>query len=187
MTENLEPKIRTILILLIGAVVMLLLSYACALDWINKINAGIDWSTNLWYHPLSGVLGLILLTLSIVFILEKVSSGKMERLHNALGDKKQLKLVFLGIAIVSMVILIVSSYLLLEGGTTGVGALIILHTLMGIIFGVSFMILLLKGFISRYMNAPMKWQNYILIIVIILVVIFVTIVAVARAMGLLTL
>jgi len=187
MTENKTPKIRTILILLIGAIGMLLLSYACVLDWINKIEMGRDWSVNLIYHPLSGVISIVLFTLLFIFLYEKISSGFIEKIKNSLEEKKQIILIFLVIDIVSLILLIVNSLMILEAGTSGVEGLVAFHTLMGIILGVSLMLTVLKNFTSIYINNPEKCENYTLIIVIILLIVFIAIVAVARAMGMLTL
>ena len=187
MAENIEPKIRTILILLIGAIVMLLLSYACVLDWINKIEMGRDWSVNLVYHPLSGVISIIFFTMLFIFLFERLSSGFIEKIKNFLEEKKQIIVIFLIIDIVSLILLIVNSFMILEAGTSGVEGLVAFHTLMGILLGVSIMLTVLKTFTSKYLNDPGKCENYILIIVIILLVVFIAIVAVARAMGLLTL
>ena len=180
-------KTRTILILIIGAFIMLLLSYACVLDWINKLEKGEDWLVNLIYHPLTGVISIIFFTLAAVFGLEKATPGRMENFKNYLEEKKHAYLIVIVITIVSLILLTVSSLMLLAAGTSGVEALVAFHILMGILFGVSLFISCSKIIISLYISNPQKWQNIIVIEVIIAIVAFTAMVIVARAMGLLTL
>ena len=186
MTENFEIKIRTVIILIIGALIMLALSYACVLDWINKIKTGQDWSVNLWYHPLTGVISIMFFTLSALFLLEKASSGQIKKIKDYLDGNKSVNLIVIIISVVSLILLIFNSYMLLEAGTSGVEGLIIFHTSMGIIFGVGLMILTLKPFFTQFINAPNKWQTYLLIIVIISVIVFSVIVIIGRAIGLIS-
>ena len=186
MSENSKPKLLTIIVLFVGACVMLLLSYACVLDWIIKIETGKDWLVNLFYHPITGVISIIFFTLLVIFGIEKISPGRMEGIKNYLDEKKSVGLLFIVVAIISLILLIINSIMLLGAGTSGVEGLIAFHTLTGVLFGVSLMILILKSFISRYLNNPKKWQNYIIICIIVTIGVFVLIVLIARVMGLLT-
>lgn len=186
MSEEIIPKTRTIIILIIGALVMLLLSYACVLDWINKLEEGEDWLVNLIYHPLTGVLGIAFFTLAVFFSLEKVTPGRIEKIRNYLEDNKQANPIIYTITIVALILLIVNSILLLESGTSGVEILIAFHTLMGIIFGIGLMIIIFKLFINNYLSNRRKWERIIELEVIICIVVFTVIVIVARAMGLLS-
>lgn len=186
MSENSKPKLLTIILLIIGACAMLFLSYGCVLDWINKIETGKDWLVNLFYHPITGVISIFFFTLFVIFGIEKISPGRMEGIKNYLEEKKSVVLLFIVVTIISLILLIINSYILLGAGTSGVEGLVAFHTLTGVLFGVSLMILILKGFISRYLNNPRKWQYYIIICVIVNVSVFLAIVLIARAMGLLT-
>ena len=183
MSEEIIPKTRTIIILFIGAIVMLALSYACVLDWINKLEKGEDWLVNLIYHPLTGVLGIAFFTLAVVFGLEKTTPGRIEKIRNYLVDKKQAKPIIYMITIVSLILLIINSILILEAGTSGVEILIAFHTLMGIIFGIGLMIIIFKLYINKYLSNRHKWERIIELEVIICIVVFTAIVIVARAMG----
>jgi len=179
-------KTRTIIVLIIGALIMLLLSYACVLDWINKLEKGGDWLVNLIYHPLTGVIAIIFFTLAVVFSLEKATPGRMERIKNYLEEKQQVYMIILVLTIISFILLTVNSIILLRAGTSGVEGLIAVHTLMGIIFGVLFFISSAKIIINLYLSNPQKWQNYIVIEVILLVVVFTVMVIVGRAIGLIS-
>jgi len=179
-------KTRTILILIIGAFIMLLLSYACVLDWINKLEKGEDWLVNMIYHPLTGVIGIIFFTLAAVFSLEKSTPGRMEKIKRYLDENKQVYLIVIVITIVSLILLTVNSLMLLAAGTSGVGALVAFHTLMGILFGVALFISCSKIIIGLYLSNPQKWQNVIIIEVIIAIVAFTVIVIIGRAIGLIS-
>jgi len=179
-------KTRTILILIIGALIMLALSYACVLDWINKLEKGEGWLVNMIYHPLTGVIGIIFFTLAALFGLEKSSPGRMENIKNYLGDKKQVYLIIIVITIVSLILLTINSFMLLAAGTTGVETLIAFHTLMGILFGITLFISCSKIIIGLYLKNPPKWQNVIIIEVIIAIIAFTVIVIIGRAIGLIS-
>ena len=186
MAESIEIQLRTIILLIIGALIMLALSYACVLDWINKIETGQDWMVNLWYHPITGILGIVLFTLFGLFLFEKASSGQIKKIIDYLDERKSThKIIFL-LTVISLILLIINSVMLLEAGTSGVEGLIIFHTLMGIIFGISLMILILKPFFTRFMKQPEKCQKNLAIIIIILIVVFVVIVIIGRAIGLIS-
>ena len=179
-------KTRTIIILIIGALIMLALSYACVLDWINKLEKGEDWLVNLIYHPLTGVISIIFFTLAAVFGLEKSTPGRMEKIKRYLDENKQVYLIVIVITIVSLILLTVNSLMLLAAGTSGVEALVAFHTLMGILFGVALFISCSKIIIGLYLNNPQKWQNVIIIEVIIAIVAFTVIVIIGRAIGLIS-
>ena len=186
MSEEIIPKTRTIIILIIGAIVMLLLSYACVLDWINKLEKGEDWLVNLIYHPLTGVLGIAFFFLATIFSLEKVTPGRIEKIRNYLEDNKRSKPIIFAITIIALILLIINSIMFLAAGTTGVEILIAFHTLMGIIFGIGLMIIIFNLFINKYLSNRHKWERIIELEVIICIVVFTAIVIVARAMGLLS-
>lgn len=186
MSEEIIPKTRTIIILIIGSIVMLLLSYACVLDWINKLEKGEDWFVNLIYHPLTGVLGIAFFALAVIFGLEKVTPGRIEKIRNYLEDNKRAIPIIFVITIIALILLIVNSIILLAAGTTGVETLITFHTLMGIIFGIGIMIIILKLIINKYLSNRRKWERILELEVIICIVVFTAIVIVARAMGLLS-
>jgi hypothetical protein len=184
--ESFEIKMRTVIILIIGALIMLALSYACVLDWINKIETGQDWAVNLWYHPLTGVISIMFFTLFVVFLFEKVSSGQIKKIKDYLEANKTVNLIVIIISVVSLILLLINSIMLLDAGTSGVESLVIFHTLMGITFGVGIMVLILKPLFTRFMNEPEKYQKYLLIIVIISIIIFSVIVIIGRAIGLIS-
>lgn len=186
MSEEIMPKTRTIIILIIGAIIMLLLSYACVLDWINKLEKGEDWLVNLIYHPLTGVLGIAFFTLAAIFGLEKATPGRIEKIRSYLEDTKRANLIIVVITIIAFIILIVNSIMLLAAGTTGVEILIAFHTLMGLIFGIGVMIIIFKLFINKYLSNRRKWERIIEFEVIICIVVFTVIVIVGRAMGLIS-
>jgi len=186
MSEEIIPKTRTIIILIIGAIVMLVLSYACVLDWINKLEKGQDWLVNLIYHPLTGVLGIAFFTLAAIFGLEKATPGRIEKIRNYLEDNKRANPILYVITTIALILLIVNSIILLAAGTTGVETLIAFHTLMGIIFGIGVMIIIFKLFIDKYLSNRHKWERTIELEVIICIVVFTVIVIVGRAMGLIS-
>ena len=183
MSEEIIPKTRTIIILFIGAIVMLLLSYACVLDWINKLKTGEDWLVNLIYHPLTGVLGIAFFTLAAIFGLEKATPGRIEKIRNYLEDNKRTNPIIFVITTVAFILLILNSIMLLAAGTTGVETLIAFHTLMGIIFGIGILMIILKLIINKYLSNRRKWERILELEVIICIVVFTIIVIVARAMG----
>ncbi len=186
MSENIEPKNRTIIILIIGAFIIFLLSYGCILDWINKIKTGQDWSLNLWYHPLTAIIGILFSILSIIFIIEKNSSGQIEKLKDFLESKKSVILVCIVITVIAFISIIISVYLILETGTTEFNGLVAFHMLMGVTFGVGLFMLLAKPFFINYINNPEKVQNYLQLIAIVLAIVLLTMVIVARAIGLIS-
>ena len=183
MSEEIIPKTKTVIILIIGSIVMLLLSYACVLDWINKLKTGEDWIVNLIYHPLTGVLGIAFFTLAVIFGLEKVTPGRIEKIRNYLENNKRANPIIFLITIIALILLILNSIMLLAAGTTGVEILIAFHTLMGIVFGIGVLIIILKSIINKYLSNRRKWERMIELEVIICIVVFTAIVIVARAMG----
>lgn len=180
------PKTRTIIILIIGAIVMLGLSYACVLDWINKLERGEDWLVNLIYHPLTGVLGIEFFTLAVIFSLEKATPGRIEKIRNYLEENKRANPIIFVITIIALILLILNSIILLAAGTTGVEVLIAFHTLLGIIVGIGLRIIFLKLIINKYLSNRRKWERIIELEVIICIVVFTVIVIVGRAMGLIS-
>lgn len=185
MSEEIIPKTRTIIILIIGAIVMLLLSYGCILDWNEKLEKGGDWLLNLVYHPLTGVLGIAFFFLATIFSLEKVTPGRIEKIRNYLEDNKRANPIIFVITIIALILLIINSILILAAGTTGVEILIAFHTLMGIIFGIGLTIIIFKFFINKYLSNRHKWERIIELEVIICIIVFTALVIIARAMGLL--
>ena len=179
-------KTRTILILIIGALIMLALSYACVLDWINKLESGEGWLVNMIYHPLTGVISIIFFTLAVVFGLEKSTPGRLEKIKSYLEENQKAYLIAIIIMIVSLILLVVNSLQLLAAGTSGIEALVAIHTFMGILFGVTLFISCSKIIINLYINNPQKWQNIIIIEVIIAIIAFTVIVIIGRAIGLIS-
>ncbi len=185
MEENIV-KTRTIIILIIGALIILALSYACVLDWINKLQSGEGWLVNMIYHPLTGVISIIFFTLAVVFGLERSSPGRMEKIKSFLEENKNINLIVIIITIVSLIFLVVNSLQILAAGTSGIEALVAVHTLMGILFGVTLFISCLKIIIGLYLSNPEKWQKVIIFEVIIATVAFIIIVIIGRAIGLIS-
>jgi hypothetical protein len=179
-------KTRTIIILIIGALIMLALSYACVLDWINKLEKGEGWLVNMIYHPLTGVISIIFFTFAIVFGLEKSTPGKMKKIKSYLDKNYKAYLMTILITIISLILLSINSIQLLAAGTSGIEGLVAFHTLMGILFGVSLFISCSKIIIGLYIKNPQKWQNVIIIEVIIAIVAFTVIVIIGRAIGLIS-
>lgn len=187
--NNTKPNLFTIIILIIGSIGMLFLTLGCVIDWINKTNAGIDWLVNLLYHPLSGVISIIFFSLLIVFALEKVTPGRLEKGRNYLDDKKNVVRASRVIAPIAFILLIVNSYLLLSflmASLFGVEVLVLFHILLSILFGISLLISIFKTLISHYMNNPIELQRVLSISVIVILILFTVIVLIGRAMGLLT-
>ena len=110
----------------------------------------------------------------------------MRKIIDYLDEKSSVYKMLILIAIISSILSIISSVMLLGAGSSGVEGLVIFHPLMGIILGVSLMILILKPFFTRFMKEPEKCQNNILIVVIILMVVFIVIVIVGRTIGLIS-
>ena len=187
MVDDSKPKILTIFALLIGALIILMLSIACVLDWVNKLKIGADWSVNLWYHPLTGVISIMYFCILVLFLMEKREPGKMQKIRANLENRKGYITIIYVLTIISFVLMTSSSYLLLISITSAVELLIAFHTLMGIIFGMGIMMSLLKQFISRYVKNPVKFQTNLVIIVIISVALFTVIVVIGRAIGLISL
>jgi hypothetical protein len=179
-------KTRTIIILIIGALIILALSYACVLDWINKLENGEGWLVNMIYHPLTGVISIIFFTLAIVFSLEKSTPGRMEKIKSYLEKNRNVFLIVIIITIVSLILLAVNSLQLLAAGTSGIEALVAVHTLLGILFGVTLFISCSKIIIGLYLSNPEKWQKVIIFEVIIAIVAFTIIVIIGRAIGLIS-
>ena len=186
MSEEIIPKTRTIIILIVGAIVMLLLSYACVLDWINKLERGDDWLVNLFYHPITGVLGIEFLTMAVIFSLEKVNPGRIEKFRDYLEDNKYTNPIMNMTTIIALILLIINSIILFNAGTTGLEVLIGFHTLLGIIVGIGARLIFLKLIINKYLSNRHQWERVIELEVIICIVVFTAIVIIGRAMGLIS-
>jgi hypothetical protein len=183
MEAKFEPKIRTIVVLIIGAFIMLVANYGCALDWINKLENGGDWFGNIFYHPLSGIITIIFFTMSAFFLLERISPGKMAKMSNYIDEKNQIKKVLILVTISSLILLLVDAAMLLSMYPAYFGVLVGSHIVLGVLLGLCLTIFIIKSLISKILDNPTKWQNYILIIVIITIIIFLIWLFIAAAMG----
>ena len=183
MEENIKMKIRTIIILIIGAFISFIASYACAVDWIIKLKSGQAWLVNLFYHPITGITSIVFLTLCVILIVEKISPGQIKKIRDYIDGNRRFNLIVILILITSLILLTINSYMLIMQSTSGIEIFRTLHILMGIISGISLTILILKPIANRLLDNSSKWQNYIIIIVIILIVVFIVSVLIAAAMG----
>ena len=129
------------------------------------------------------VLGIAFFALAVIFGLEKVTPGRIEKIRNYLENNKRANPIIFLITIIALILLILNSIMLLAAGTTGVEILIAFHTLMGIVFGIGVLIIILKSIINKYLSNRRKWERMIELEVIICIVVFTAIVIVARAMG----
>lgn len=183
MENNFKPNIRTIVILIFGALLMLIASYGCALDWKNKLEKGGDWSGNLFYHPLTGIISIIFFTMFAIFILERISPGWIKQMSDYIDEKNQVKIVLILNTILSLILLIGDAILLLEMYPANSSILVAIHIIMGILLGICLTLLILKSLISKFLDKPRKWQNIILIGVIIIIIIFSSWLIISASMG----
>jgi len=170
-----QPKVLTIVILLICSIGMLLLTLGCVLDWLAKIRESVDFLVNVLYHPPSGVISIVFFTILVLFILEKITPGRLEKLLDNINKKAILMKVFIVIAVVSLILLMINSVLLLNATTNStfdVAIHSVLHNIVGIIFGVSLVLALFKTLIASYLKDPIAWQKYFSIVVIIVFIVF---------------
>ncbi len=185
MSEKTQPKIFTIVVLLIGSIGMLLLTLGCVLDWLKKISLSVDYLVNVLYHPPSGVISIVFFALLVLFILEKITPGRLEKLFDYINNKAQIMIAFIVIAVVSLILLLVNSVLFLnatQASSSDVAIHSVLHNVLGILCGVSFALTLFKTLIASYLKDPVAWQKIFSIVVIIVFVVF----FVAVVMGLMT-
>jgi len=188
--ELTQPKMLTIIVLLISSIGMLLLTLGCVLDWLKKISLDVDYLVNVLYHPPSGVLSIVFFTLLVLFILEKITAGRLEKTLDSINKKLILMKVFLLIAVVSLIILIINSVLFLNATIVNTPDLLIhsvLHNLVSVIFGVSLTLVLFKTLITSYLKDPIAWQKYFSIIVIIVFIVFLVVVIIGMMTGLIIL
>ena len=185
-----QPKVVTIVVLLIGSVGMLLLTLGCVLDWLKKISLSVDYLVNVLYHPPSGVISIVFFTLLVLFVLEKISPGRLEKLLDSINKKANLMKAFLLIAVVSLIVLMINSVLFLNATTANTPDVLIhsvLHNLVGVIFGVSLALALFKKLIATYLKDPIAWQKSFSIVVIIVFVVFLVVVIIGIMTGLIIL
>ena len=84
--DTTQPKVFTIVVLLIGSLGMLLLTLGCVLDWLKKISLGVGTTfVNALYHPPSGVISIVFFTLLVLFILEKITPGRLGKLLDSIN------------------------------------------------------------------------------------------------------
>ena len=174
-----QPKLFTIVVLLIGSVGMLLLTLGCVLDWLKKISLSVDYLVNVLYHPPSGVISIVFFTLLVLFVLEKITPGRLEKLLDSINKKANLMKAFLLIAVVSLIVLMINSVLFLNATTANTPDVLIhsvLHNLAGVIFGVSLALALFKRLIATYLKDPIAWQKSFSIVVIIVFIVFLVVV-----------
>ena len=185
-----QPKVFTIVVLLIGSVGMLLLTLGCVLDWLAKISLSVDYLVNVLYHPPSGVLSIVFFTLLVLFILEKITPGRLEKLLDNINKKALLMKAFMLVAVVSLILLMINSVLFLNAtsaSTADVTIHAVLHNLLGIVFGVSLALATFKTLITSYLKNPIAWQKTFSIVVIIVFVVFLVIVIIGIMTGLIIL
>ena len=185
-----QPKMLTIIVLLIGSLGMLLLTLGCVLDWLKKIRLSIDYLVNVLYHPPSGIISIVFFTILVLFILEKMTPGRLEKLLDSINKKAKLMKTFMIIAVVLLILLAINSVLYLNAtieSTSDVVIHSVLHNLWGILFGVSLTLALFKTLIAAYLKDPIAWQKYFSIVVIIVFVVFLVIVIIGMMTGLIIL
>ena len=185
-----QPKVLTIVVLLISSLGMLLLTLGCVLDWLAKITLSVDYLVNVLYHPPSGVLSIVFFTLLVLFILEKITPGRLEKLLDSINKKTILVKAFMLVAVVSLILLMINSVLFLNAtsaSTADVTIHAVLHNLLGIVFGVSLALATFKTLITSYLKNPIAWQKTFSIVVIIVFVVFLVIVIIGIMTGLIIL
>jgi hypothetical protein len=183
MENNFKPKIVIILILIIGALILLIASYGCALDWMNKLEENGDWTGNVFYHPLTGVTSIVFFTLSVFFFLERISPGLMKQMCDYLDDKNQMKIFLVLITIISLILLIIDAFMLLVMYPANFSTLVVFHVAMGILFGICLTMLIIKSLTNKFLKNPSKWQKNILIFVIVILIIFASWLIISVSMG----
>ena len=182
-----QPKVGTIVVLLISSLGMLLLTLGCVLDWLAKITLSVDYLVNVLYHPPSGVLSIVFFTLLVLFILEKITPGRLEKLLDSINKKAILVKAFILIAVVSLILLMINSVLFLNAtsaSTADVAIHSVLHNLLGIVFGVSLALAAFKTLIVSYLKDPISWEKKYSIIVIVIFIVFLVIVIIGIMTGL---
>ena len=185
-----QPKVLMIVVLFIGSLGMLLLTFGCVLDWIKKISLSVDYLVNVLYHPPSGVISIVFFTLLVLFILERITPGSLEKVLDYINNKASLIKVFIIIAVVSSILLMINSVLLLNAtiaSTSDVLIFMVLHNLLGILFGVSLALAVFKTLIASYLKDPITWQKYFSIVVIIVFIVFLVVVIIGMGTGLIIL
>jgi hypothetical protein len=186
MADQTKIKPLTIVILLIGALGILLLDIGCILDWIKKITLDVDFLVNALYHPISGVISISFFFLLIILLLEKSTPGRIEKIVDYLKEKKIFTRVALAITLISLILLIINSFVLLsetKAGTPNVGILTVLHAFLGILLGVFFIITITKIIMTPYLADPVKWQKLAQIVVIIVFLVLLILVIIGVAVG----
>ena len=178
--EIIKPRVLTILILLIGGLGMLFMSYACVLDWIEKLNLDINWVVNAWFHPITGSLSMIFFCWLILFLLVRISLKNLKKFANFF-NKKEVLSISVVLILISLIIIIISSYFLILEPENII--LIIIHSLSGIIFGISMMISTSRVLVSSYQNNSEKTQKLIIIVVIAMLAVFMILVLIGRELG----
>jgi hypothetical protein len=185
-----QPKVYTIVVLLIGSLGMLLLTLGCILDWLKKISLSVDYLVNVLYHPPSGVLSIVFFTILVLFILEKITTGRLEKLLDYINKKAILIKAFILIAVVSLILLMINSVIFLNAttsSTSDVAIHAVLHNLLGMVFGVSLALAFFKTLIASYLKNPIAWQKFFSIGVIIVFIVFLVIVIIGMMTGLIIL
>lgn len=185
--KEFTPRIRTIIIMLVGSILFFGYSFACVLDWIKKIELGMDTFLNIVYHPITGVLSVMCFVLSMIFIGERYKPGTVNRLQKTL--KPSYSIIAIIVSVILLVINYVTSVILIDATEAGNSdnLMVLIHLLIGILLGLGIIACVIQILLSKYLIEPVKWENYLTISVLVLLVVLAGLVAIAGLMGLLAL
>ncbi len=185
--KEFAPKIRTIIIMLVGSVLFFSYSFVCVLDWIKKIELGKDTFLNIIYHPITGILSVMCFVLFMIFINERYKPGTINRLKKTF--KPSYSIIAIIFSVILLVIIYVTSVLLInttEAGNSDI-LMVLVHLIIGILLGLGITACVIQILLSKYLIEPVKWENYLTISVLVLLVVLAGLVIIAGLMGLLAL
>lgn len=185
--NEIAPRNRTIIIMLVGSILFFVYSFACVLDWIKKIELGRDTFLNIVYHPITGILSVICFVLFMIFISERYKPGTINRIHKTF--KPSYSIIAIIISVILLVIIYITSELLInttEAGNSDI-FMVVVHLIIGILLGLGIIACVIQILLSKFLIEPLKWENYLNISTIVLLVVLAGLVAIAGLMGLLAL
>ena len=186
-----NAKWLTIITLLIGGLGAFALSFACVLDWILKIEQGLDYSVNIIYHPIMALIAVFLFAAGLCLLREKRSPGHFKRIFTEITDYQSI------VYIIAFAVGILSLFgLIFYNSPTMITQIaagnnnpitVIFHLALGLLLGLSLFVGLLKFIILKYSKNPSKFQNFALLTVIVIIFLGIITVLIGRNLGLLAL
>ncbi|WP_455465132.1 hypothetical protein [Candidatus Hodarchaeum mangrovi] len=183
------PRRSTIIILLIGAFGSLALSLACVIDWIKKIELGMNYTLNLFYHPIMGFFGLLFFGLFLFLVRERWGSGRFTILQSEVAQYRYFIFLFsFSTAVLSFLgLFFINSPLLIQEASLGSLNFITLlfHISFAFLIALCLLIFLIPFFYKIYLeNRPRTRVVTILMVIIVLSLGLLT-VLLGRVLGLL--